>query len=157
MIGYPIDALAFAPSIFEGLIKHIEPSRLDEGSGPDRFSPREVVAHLADWEPIFLSRIQTAVDTPGSSIMVFDEGELAKEHNYASQDLDECLARFRRGRHQTVAYLQGLSPDQFRRTVVHPERGVMSVDDLIGYLFGHDAYHVEQLVAHLGPRVAGTW
>lgn len=132
-------------------------NRWDEASGTDRFTPREVVAHLADWEPIFLSRMQTAINSPGSTIISLDEGELAKKHNYAGQSVEECLSRFRRARMDTVAWLQGLSGEQFRRTVAHPERGTMSVDDIIGYLYGHDAYHVEQLVEHMGDKTAGTW
>jgi uncharacterized damage-inducible protein DinB len=157
MIAYSIQGLAFAPTILERMFSRIPEARLDERESADRFTPREVIAHLADWEPIFLSRMQTAIDSPGSTVMVFDEGELAREHRYAEQMPMECLARFRRDRLETVAWLLGLAPEDFRKQVVHPERGPMTVDDLATYVFAHDAYHFEQLSSFLGERIAGTW
>ncbi|HRI44441.1 MAG TPA: DinB family protein [Fimbriimonadaceae bacterium] len=157
MIAYSIQGLAFAPTIFERMFLRIPDGRLDERESPDRFTPREVIAHVADWEPIFLSRMQTAVDSPGSTVMVFDEGELAREHRYAEQSPLECLARFRRSRLETVAWLIGVPHEDFRKQVVHPERGPMTVDDLASYVYAHDAYHFEQLSSFLGERTAGTW
>lgn len=156
MIAYTIQGLAFAPTILERMFVRIPDGRMDERQG-DRFTPREVIAHMADWEPIFLSRMQTAIDSPGATVMVFDEEELAREHRYAEQDPMDSLARFRRARLETVTWLLGLAPEDFRRQIHHPERGTLTIDDQAMVVYAHDAYHFEQLAVFLGERTAGTW
>ena len=157
MHRYVVDSMLFAPQTIERMLRQIPESRLDERPTAERFTPREAIAHLADWEAIFLSRMQTAVEIPGSTVILFDEGELAVENNYGAQHVFESLARFQRCRAETVAWLQGLSPEQFRRHVVHPEKGQQTVDDLVAFTYAHDAYHLEHLAQFLGERTAGTW
>ncbi|MBX7135305.1 MAG: DinB family protein [Fimbriimonadaceae bacterium] len=157
MHDYVIESLRLSPAIIARMLTQIPESRWDERQDPDRFTPREAIAHLADWDAIFLSRMQTAVEIPGSTVILFDEAELALENNYAGQGVAESLARFERCRGETVAWLIGLTPEQFKRHIVHPEKGSQTVDDIIAYVFSHDLYHFDHLTLFVGERTAGTW
>jgi hypothetical protein len=130
------------------LIEKIDPVRLDERH-EGRFSPREVIAHLADWEPILLSRMHTAVNTPGGRIEPYDEGEMAIAHKYSESDVQEQLRKFASSRAETAAYLRALPQSEWSKAGRHPERGEMSVIDQAGMLIGHDMYHIEQLSTYL--------
>ncbi len=150
---YLVPALEFSPVVFERLLNQIPLSRLDEAITEERFTPREVLAHMADWEPIMRSRIQQACEQPGSIIEVFDESEMAISHAYAESDPREQSLLFRRERQITVAFVRSITAEDRVKTATHPERGVLSVDDLANVLLGHDLYHIEQLSAYLpkGP------
>lgn len=129
------------------LLRQLDRSALDRPTHPGRFTPREVAAHLADWEPILREeRIRTGVERPGSPIVAYDEGQRAIERGYASADLEETLRVFAEEREKTIAYLRSLPKNAFAHTVIHPERGEMTVDDLANMFLGHDLYHVHQLL-----------
>lgn len=149
MNPYLFPGLGFGPVTIERLIGLIPESRMDEPLGPGRFGPREIVAHLADWEPILLERMRASRDTPGATIEAYDEGELAEKHGYRSSDPREQAALYRKRREGTIAWLKSLSAEDWDKHGVHTERGRQTVYDQANMLLGHDLYHIEQLSAYL--------
>ena len=140
----------------------IEANRVGEASfdvrpDPDRFSFREVVAHLADWEPILRGRLETAVNTPGATIAAYAEGARAEEMGYRSWNVSESAGKFLAERRKTQAWLKTLKPEDWDKSVVHPERGVLTVRDLANMLLGHDLYHIEHLTQYLSEKTVSTW
>ncbi|MFQ3669066.1 MAG: DinB family protein [Fimbriimonadaceae bacterium] len=157
MHDYLLPALEKSPDAIAAIVRRIASARLGVPTGEGRFSPKEVVAHLADWEPIFLSRMQTAESNPGSTVEVYDEGVRAVSQGYAGSDVEEQLRAFRNARDRTVAWLRSLSVESWSKSVEHPERGRMTIEDIANMLVGHDMYHVEQLARLLDADTVGTW
>ncbi len=152
---YLVRALEMTPRLAENELRRgID---FDVRPNPDRFSMREVIAHLADWEPIMLTRIKTGVDSPGATINAYDEGQMAKDHNYGSTDPMERLRAWKSDRAKTIEYVKGLSDEDFQKQVVHPERGPMLVGDIAHMLVSHDIYHVEQLAEMTHEKTVDTW
>ena len=56
-----------------------------------------MLAHLADWEPIFLERFQRTRREAEPILPDYDEGRIALERDYAHSDPLANLARFRTG------------------------------------------------------------
>lgn len=51
--------LASAPDVLEKMLETItSPHVYDKRPDPERFTLREVVAHLADWDKVFLGRMK---------------------------------------------------------------------------------------------------
>lgn len=149
MHAYLFTGLEAGPLTIQNLIRKVPPDRMNRPTHPDRFSPRYVVAHLADWEPISRGRMQTAVATPGGGVPGIDEVIRAEEQGYASWDPFEQAEVFIQRRAETIDYLHSLSPEDWTKTSVHSERGEMSVYDYANMELGHDLYHVVQLCAAL--------
>lgn len=147
---YLLPAIQFGPQVIQRLLSQLPHERLDQTLHPDRFTPREVIAHLADWEPIMRERIRTALTSPGSETPAYDEGQMALDHHYADLDPEAQIEVFIRERHATAALLRGLSGEEWEKYVHHPERGRQSVADMANALLGHDLYHIEQLTEYLG-------
>ena len=61
MNAYLFPGLEFGPRIVARLVEQIPAARYDERTNPSRFTLREAVAHLADWEPILRDRIARAL------------------------------------------------------------------------------------------------
>jgi hypothetical protein len=118
---------------------------------------REVIAHLADWEPIMLTRIKTGVENPGATINAYDEGKMAIDHNYAESDPVERLRAWKSDRAKSIEYIKGLGEEDFAKLVVHPERGHMLVGDIAHMLVSHDIYHLEQLAEMTSEKTVDTW
>ena len=120
----------------------------DEPLEEGRFTPREIVAHLADWEPILLERMRITRDTPGGRLQGIDETQRAEEQGY-SRDAGEQGELFLARRKETIAWLRTVRPEDWAKHAEHTERGRMALADQANALLGHDIYHIEQLSAYL--------
>src|SRR5690349_9708199 len=69
---------------------------------PDRFTMREMVAHLADWEEIWLERVNRIATEDNPTLASVDEGKVAQDRNYSKQSYGENLVRFAEGRQKLV-------------------------------------------------------
>ena len=157
MNAYLFPGLEFGPRIVEGLVSQIPGARYDEKTNPSRFTLREAVAHLADWEPILRDRIALAVDSPDSPVQGVDEGARAEEQRYGTKDVAEQLRLFANERQKTIAYLKGLSAEDWSKAVTHNEKGRQTVADQANQLLGHDLYHIDHLMEFFHEKVSGTW
>lgn len=60
MNAYLLPSIEFGPAILRRLFTLLPEDQLDVSLEEGRFTPRQVIAHLADWEPIMRQRIATA-------------------------------------------------------------------------------------------------
>jgi len=148
MVPYSL-AIEFTPAALRQIIDCVPVEKYSLQLSPDRFSLTEMVAHLADWETLFLDRMVIALEAPGSTVTVYDEGDRAVEKHYASRDLQHELDVFENRRRDTLDFLKGLTDAQLSQTFIHPQRGVMSIKDQQTMLLGHDIYHLEQATQYL--------
>ncbi len=116
----------------------------DRRPDPARFTLREAIAHVADWDEIFLARIKRTVSEDEPILPGIDESQIAIENNYASQDPVANLARFGANRKALVGYLNSLTPEQFERVGIRPEVGTIPIDLHVLYILAHDGYHTRQ-------------
>ena len=79
-------ALEAAPALFDHLLRGLTEEEADQRPDPDRFAIREVIAHLAGWEPIFLERLTQMRFKDHPTLPDYDEGQRAIEHGYAQSD-----------------------------------------------------------------------
>ncbi len=154
---YLLPGLESGPIVVARIAETVPADHWDTPTAPGRFTPREVVAHLADWETELLKRMQIAKATPGAEVMAYDEGVWAVEHGYASTDPKEQAALFRSRRSQTLAWLKALEPADWTLTFLHPEQGAKTIYDCACMMLGHDLYHIEQLSGVAAGRAVGTW
>ncbi len=118
-----------------------------------RFTPREMVAHLADWEAVFLTRLQDTRDDPDAVLQGLDEGQVAIDNDYAHADPAECLHRYETGRAAIVFLLGGLSPAQWERVGMHTELGPITLETQAVLIAAHDGYHRQQVLDFLSNTV----
>lgn len=149
MQPYLIRSLDLAPKAIARIVRSIPASRYDEKLQGNRFTIREVLAHLADFEPIFRGRIQQAAAEPGSKISSRDEEQMAIEHKYSEWNVEETLATFAKEREETITFLRSLQAESFESSVIHEQLGPMTLNDLAGFVSSHDVYHIEQLTEYL--------
>lgn len=150
MAPYLIPGLSAIPFLLERAVRRLPADKIDIPTGPDRFTPREVVAHQADWEHVFRERMRLAKATPGITTPAYDPGRRAIDHNYAGSDLEEQVRLFAERRRATVADLEGLAPDEWSTPFTHPERGRLTIFDCAIMMLGHDVFHLQQLEEVIG-------
>ena len=147
--AYLVSSLEKGPQIVKWIVDHADPEVYDRKTDPDRFTFREVIAHLSDWEPIVLGRLKQAKEHPGSTLVAFDEGQRAIDHDYASTDPIKEVEKWTASRTKTIQFLTEEAPGYWELAGVHPQRGVLTIYDLANFAACHDTYHVEQLLRFL--------
>jgi hypothetical protein len=145
----PLSLLAAAPATLTALLAAIPPALLDRRPAPEKWSIREIVAHLADDELVGAYRVRLILAAPGTAIQAFDQDRWAETGRYASTDPSRTLALFRALREANLELWHRLSPAEWERAGVHAERGVESIRDIVTYYAGHDVNHFAQIEAIL--------
>jgi hypothetical protein len=150
ILGYlaGADALvlqAKAPDTLASLIDGLTNEEVGQRPAPQKWSIREIVAHLADDELVGAYRIRLILSAPGTVIQAFDQDIWARTGRYSAADVTESLALYRALRRANLKLLRSLTAEEWERSGVHAERGVESLRDIAMYFAGHDINHFRQI------------
>lgn len=146
---YMMHGLRGAPAVIERLLKDAVEADFDRRPDPERFTVREVMGHLADWEGVWLERAKQIANEDNPHLQGYDEGQWAIDHDYARMDTAEQIARFRAGREALVSFLSALKPNDWERACTHDEWGTSSIESMAVLVLGHDGYHTSQIAEWL--------
>ncbi|MBA4186978.1 MAG: hypothetical protein C0467_03070 [Planctomycetaceae bacterium] len=109
-----------------------------------KWSTLEVVAHLADFDPVLIDRMKRILaygsDVP--LLLVADENLFAKELAYSERDLEEELAVIESSRKQMARIIRGLRPEQLQLTGCHNKRGIITLEKVIQMATNHITHHL---------------
>ena len=142
--GYLVAALAGAPDLAGYLLFDVTAAQADFRPFPDRFTIREAISHVADWEAIFLERLKATLQQERATLVGIDEGEVARLGNYGERDWWEQSCIFAARRAETVSFIRALAPADWDRTAGHTEIGTVTLAEQIVLISAHDAYHLQQ-------------
>ncbi len=121
-------------------------SKLPSPSG--KWSPRQILAHLADCELAFSWRLRQVLagpqPAPPPTLQPFDQTEWATR--YGAYQTPAALALFCANRDWNLALLTtARTRDDLEREGFHPERGLITFQTLLETMAGHDLNHLKQL------------
>jgi hypothetical protein len=117
---------------------------------PGKWTMRQVMTHVAQWEMIFGCRIMCGLGTPGFMIQPADQDALLKHTN--GVDGATAFAAFDGSRRMNIGIIQPLSAADRATEVLHPEYGSLTVNDLVTQMVGHGIHHLKQIREALGPK-----
>lgn len=120
----------------------------DARPDPDRFTLREVLAHLADWEPVCRGRIARTQTEDNPFLPNWDEDQAAIIGDYAHTSPHESLLWFTERRGETVALLNSLSDSDWERSAEREGVGLLSIFTQVALIVAHDGYHARQVVEY---------
>jgi hypothetical protein len=143
---------AATPKKLAKLLKGKPPAKLRNRPAPDKWSPAEIIAHLADVEIVQSWRMRSILGSPGTPIQAFDQDSWVTACHYNKRDPRKALEQFRILRETNLALFKSLSPEQWNHHGMHSERGEESIEHIVGMMAGHDINHLEQVEAILGQK-----
>ncbi|MES2465161.1 MAG: DinB family protein [Armatimonadota bacterium] len=144
---YLATSLDNTPATLAALLSHLPAGDIawETRPDPDRFSLREIVAHLADWEAVWRERFERILNEEKPLLLRPDISQRSEEKGYADADPQECLTRFAEGRSTLTAWLRALPPDAWGRLATLDRMGEMPLEALASLALGHDSYHLRQV------------
>lgn len=157
MYGYlagrdPVKLQAAAPARLAKLLKGITPAKARKRPAPGKWSIAEIVAHLADTEVAMGWRVRRVVSQPGEPLQSFDQDAWAAAMHYQKRDARKSLEQYRGLREANVALLRSLTPDDWKKSAMHPERGEQTVRAIAEMTAGHDLNHLAQIERILAKK-----
>ena len=107
-----------------------------------KWSTLEVVAHIADFEPILAERMMRVISHERPLLTVADENLFATALNYQNRDIEEELALIDVTRKKMARILRGLPAEVANRVGVHAFKGLVSLEALLTTATNHIPHHV---------------
>ena len=117
--------------------------KLERSPAPGKWSPAEIICHLADCEIVFAFRLRQTLAEDGPTIQPFDQDKWAK--TYPGIPAAEALETFAALRKWNLRLIRAALPAAAGRTMTHPERGAMTFQNVVETMAGHDLNHLGQL------------
>jgi hypothetical protein len=139
--------LASLPATPDDLARLLKDRDRDDLLRPSRdggWGVVEILAHLRDWEEVFLDRLKMVGDEDNPFLPVQDDELWPIERDYRGQDPENTLEQFRSSRAGTLAFLQGLDAGAWDRPARHGSFGDVTLHWLADHMCEHDQEHLDQ-------------
>ena len=148
----PVKLQAAAPAKLAKLLRGVSPAVARKRPAPDRWSIAEIVAHISDTELVVGYRVRAILGQPGTPIIGYDQDVWVKALHYEKRDLKRCYEQYRALREANLNLLKNLTPEQWKHSGMHNERGEESVETIVRMMAGHDLNHFAQIERILAAR-----
>ncbi|WP_310568493.1 YfiT family bacillithiol transferase [Gemmatimonas sp.] len=112
---------------------------------PGGWSVRQLVHHMADSHANAYIRLKLALTEQDPTIKPYDQDAWVALADSELVSPLVSLTMFTAIHERLVAVLQSLESAQFARTLVHPENGPMTIDQLVGLYAWHGDHHVRHI------------
>jgi hypothetical protein len=142
LIGMYRDGYA---AVAEALLR-ITPEEADARPGSGRWSPREIVHHLADSETTAGIRLRRLLAEDRPTIHGYDQDEFARRLHY-DRPYETSLELFQIVRQSTAELLDRLTPEDWLREGTHSELGPYSTEKWLTIYAEHAHKHARQIQA----------
>jgi uncharacterized damage-inducible protein DinB len=152
----PVPVLFATPLHLRRVLAPFSVEQVDQRPAPEKWSIREIVAHLADVELVFAFRLRqtlaTPPDQPHAIIQPFDQE--AWVQRYVAYNLVGALDLFQSAREWNLHFISTATEADRCRLTTHPERGTMTFWTIVETMAGHDIDHIQQ-VERIAANLAG--
>jgi len=137
-----IAAYAAGPELLKQAVAGMTAEELDAKPVPGAWSTRQVVCHIADFEPVYADRMKRVIAEDTPTFLGGDPDVFAAKLAYETRDVDEELRLIEVTRQQFARILHTLSGDDFQRTGKHSEDGPLDLKTLLSHITGHIPHHI---------------
>lgn len=142
-----IDAIAETPERLTEAIAGLSLGQFDTPYRPGGWTVRQLVHHLPDSHMNSYVRFKLALTEDEPTIKAYDEALWAKLNDSQETPVEVSLSLLEMLHKRWVILLQGMRPEDFSRRIKHPERGTMTLDDVLTTYSWHGKHHVAHITS----------
>src|ERR1700748_1604008 len=125
-----IDVIARTPSDIRSAVRGLSNSQLDTPYRPGGWTVRQVVHHVPDSHMNALIRFKLALTEDNPTIKPYDESAWAKLEGARTTPIATSLSLLDNLHDRWIRVLRAMEPSDYARTLIHPENGRLSLDQM---------------------------
>ena len=135
------------PELLATLLTGAAGREFDFSPSDGKWSIRQIMAHLVDSEMMGATRFRQVIAEENPLMLAWDQEAWAARLDYAQKKPSDCMVTFRAVRKENFDLLKELPVETFQRAGQHPERGSLSLYDLLRIYTEHAESHAAQIRA----------
>lgn len=144
-----LTAYLAGPEQLNELVSHLSDEQLDAVPVPGKWSIRQVISHIADFEIVAADRIRRVLAEDNPVMADGDPDRFVSALQYGARDVKEELAMIDTIRRSTARMLSACDVEDLQRTGVHSAEGPMTLETLLERCTNHIPHHVTFLCEKL--------
>ena len=137
------------PDLLKTAIAGVREDQLDQTPVPGKWSIRQVVCHIADFEPVYADRMKRVLVEDNPTMFGGDPDVFAAGLHYDKRNVQEELELISVVRRQMAVILRNTDVEDFQRTGVHSEAGPLTLETLLERITRHIPHHVTFVAAKI--------
>ena len=145
--GAALTVLAEAPARLRLAVSGLTDRQLDTPYRPGGWTVRQVVHHVFDSHVNAYLRTKFALSDDGTTIKPYPEAVWAEMADSRTGPVTLSLTLLDALHERWLIVLRSVEPAQWARTIVHPERGSMTLDDVLAMYEWHSRHHAAHITA----------
>jgi uncharacterized damage-inducible protein DinB len=142
-----IDVLAKLPVQMRTAVQGLSAEQLDTPYRPEGWTVRQVVHHVPESHMNAYIRFKLALTETQPQIKPYNEAAWAQLPDNSVTPVDVSLQLLAALHSRWVDVLQTMRPSDFGRTLSHPERGVLALDQMLALYSWHSAHHLAHITS----------
>lgn len=156
-----LDDIANTPANVRLAVQGLSEAQLDTPYRPEGWTVRQVVHHVPDSHMNAYIRFKLALTEDEPTIRPYREDLWAKLPDNTITPVEVSLQLLAALHSRWVDLVGAMKPAEFARTLNHPERGVLSLDQMLAMYAWHSEHHLAHITAlrermKWKPRTAAT-
>jgi hypothetical protein len=142
-----INQIAEAPGHLRKAVAGLSVAQLDTPYRPDGWTVRQVAHHLPDSHLNAYVRTKLALTESQPTIKPYNEKLWAELHDVKAAPVEVSLTLLESLHERWVFLLRSLAPNDFLKTMMHPEHGVINLDFIVQMYAWHGRHHVAHITS----------
>jgi hypothetical protein len=137
-----IDEYLAGPGRLRRAIAGMTGEQIDAAPLAGKWSTRQVICHIADFEPVYADRMKRVIAEERPTMFGGDPDLFAARLAYNARDIEEELQLIESVRRHVGRILKTLAPDDFQRVGLHSEAGPITLEKLLTNITNHVPHHI---------------
>lgn len=129
------------PEILRRSVSGMSDQQLDASPIPFKWSTREVVFHISDFDLIYVDHMKRVIAESEPKLLDGDRKLFAARLAYDKRDVDEEIRMIKAVRRHMGRILRAIDADAFERKGIHSELGPVTLADLLQRAADHIPHH----------------
>lgn len=150
-----INDIRYLPQHLENAITNLDEAQINTPYRPDGWTVKQLVHHVADSHMNAYIRFKLGLTEDNPTIKPYEQDLWAVMSDTQNLPINISLTILHALHTRWVEVLKNIKPEEWNRTVVHPEHGRQMT---LWFLLGMYAWHSKHHVAHItGLRERNGW
>jgi uncharacterized damage-inducible protein DinB len=142
-----IESVAATPARLRDAVRGLTAEQIETPYRPGGWTVRQVIHHVPDSHLNAYCRFKLALTENEPTIKPYDEAQWALLPDVKAVPIETSLALLEAVHERWVAILRAMKPSDFERTLIHPEAGRQSLDQVLALYAWHGPHHTAHVTA----------